>query len=327
MACASGTDALWLGIAAAGIQPGGSVITTPFSFFATASSIIRAGARPIFVDVDPETLNIAPAEIERKLKSALPLPQAIMPVHLYGQCADMDAIGRLAAEFKLLVIEDAAQASGAAWNGKPAGSLGECGRRWFLHQKPQCLWRCRNPDQQRSCPGRASERAAPNHGSRQRYSHDEIGANSRMDSIQAAVLRVKMRRLPAWNEARRTRARIHTELLSGMPSLTRTSANSKAPVSVLKTRTEAKHIFHQYVLRVQQRDKLRDFLKDRGVSTEIYYPVPLHMQKCFGYLGYAPGDLPEAEQAAKEVLALPMFPELEDHEQRYVVEAIAEFYS
>ncbi|MGH9567768.1 MAG: DegT/DnrJ/EryC1/StrS family aminotransferase, partial [Candidatus Angelobacter sp.] len=244
----------------------------------------------------------------------------------YGQCADMDAIGRLAAEFKLHVIEDAAQASGASWNGKPAGSLGECAAFSFYPTKNLSAFGDAGILTTSDPALAESARALRNHGSRQRYHHDDIGANSRMDSIQAAVLRVKMRRLPAWNEARRARARIYTELLSAA-GLTRASANSKAPVLVLKTRTEAKHIFHQYVVRVQKRDKLRDFLKDRGVSTEIYYPVPLHLQECFGYLGYAPGDLPEAEQAAKEVLALPMFPELSEHEQRYVVEAIAEFYS
>jgi dTDP-4-amino-4,6-dideoxygalactose transaminase len=169
-------------------------------------------------------------------------------------------------------------------------------------------------------------RSLRNHGAKQRYYHDEIGANSRMDSIQAAVLRVKMRYLQSWNDARRRHAQTYDQLLAAA-GLTRTGANAAAPVVLLKTRQQAHHIYHQYVIRAQQRDKLRDFLKERGVGSEIYYPVPLHLQKCFSYLGYGKGDLPESERAAAEVLALPMFAELEEAEQRHVVESIAEFYS
>lgn len=326
VACASGTDALWLGMAAAGINQGDSVITTPFSFFATASTIVRAGARPVFVDIDPETLNIDPARVGQALRNSAPRRHAVMPVHLYGQCADMDALAALAADFKLTIIEDAAQAAGATWNGKPAGSLGTAAAFSFY------------PTKNLSAFGDAgilttsdpvlAERARllRNHGAKQRYFHDEIGANSRMDSIQAAVLRVKMGHLQSWNDSRRSRARTYDQLLAAA-GLTKTGANQPAPVVLLKTRKPATHIYHQYVIRVQQRDKLRDFLKDRGVGSEVYYPVPLHLQKCFGYLGYLKGDLPEAELAAEEVLALPMFAELEESEQRYVVESIAEFYS
>jgi dTDP-4-amino-4,6-dideoxygalactose transaminase len=326
VACASGTDALWLGLAAAGVKSGDTVITTPFSFFATASSIIRAGARPIFVDIDPETLNIDPAKIEEKLRSASPRPRAIMPVHLYGQCADMDAIGRAAGEFKALVIEDAAQAAGAAWNREPAGSLGVAAAFSFYPTKNLSAFGDAGILTTNDSALAEEARSLRNHGSKQRYYHDEIGANSRLDSIQAAVLRVKMPHLAGWNQARRERGGIYDQLLNGA-GLTRMGANSPAPVMLLKTRPEAHHIFHQYVIRVRERDKLREFLKERGVGTEVYYPVPLHLQKCLAYLGYAPGDLPEAERAAADVLALPMFPELEQEEQRYVVEAIAEFYS
>ena len=320
VACASGTDALWLGLAAGGINSGDSVITTPFSFFATASSIVRAGARPVFVDVEPETLNLDPHKVRQRLEGASPHPEAMMPVHLYGQCANMDALNALAAEFSATILEDAAQAVGAAWNGKAAGSLGGAAAFSFYPTKNLSAFgdagilTTNNPDLA------ARARSLRNHGSKQRYYHDEIGANSRLDSIQAAVLRVKMKRLPQWNKLRAERARTYDQLFE------RAGLAGKK-VSSLKTRPESLHIFHQYVIRVPQRDELRSFLMERGVSTEVYYPVPLHLQKCFAYLGYTEGELPEAERAAKEVLALPMFPELETEEQKYVVESIAEFYS
>ena len=326
VACASGTDALWLGLAASGIKAGDSVITTPFSFFATASSIVRAGARPVFVDIEAETLNIDPEKVRQKLQAASPRPQAMMPVHLYGQCADMEDLNRIAGEFGLSVVEDAAQAVGAAWNGKIAGSLG--GSAAFSFYPTKNLSAFGDAGILTTNDPELAERARSlrNHGSKQRYYHDEIGANSRLDSIQAAVLRVKMKRLPQWNKERADRARVYDQLFerAGLVG----SANHKATkVALLKTRPQALHIFHQYVVRVPRRDELRNFLKERGVSTEIYYPVPLHLQKCFAYLGHAEGDLPEAERAAKDVLALPMFPELEIEEQKYVVENIAEFFS
>jgi dTDP-4-amino-4,6-dideoxygalactose transaminase len=326
VACASGTDALWLGLAAAGVKSGDAVITTPLTFFATASSIIRAGARPAFVDIDPETLNIDPEKVEASLRETSARRTAMMPVHLYGQCADMDRLARIATEFKLCVIEDAAQAVGASWNDKLAGSWGSAAAFSFYPTKnlsafgdAGALTTDRHEIAERA-------RSLRNHGAKQRYYHDEIGANSRMDAIQAAVVRVKMNHLPRWNCARRERAGIYDRLLSAA-GLTRTGATSQPPVVPLKTRPEAHHIFHQYVIRARERDKLRQFLKERGVGSEIYYPVPLHLQDCFAYLGYAKGDLPEAERAANDVLALPMFAELEEDEQRQVVEAIAEFYS
>ena len=324
--CASGTDALWLGLVAAGVKQGDSVITTPFSFFATASSIVRAGARPVFTDIDPETLNLDPAKVDACLRSGGSRRSAVMPVHLYGQCADMNAFTRVSAEFDLPIVEDAAQAVGATWNGKLAGSWGAASAFSFYPTKNLSAFGDAGALTTNSSRIAEHARSLRNHGGKQRYYHDEIGANSRLDSIQAAVLRVKMPHLASWNDARRQRAILYEQLLNGA-GLTRTGANSAAPVILLKTRKEAEHIFHQFVIRVQQRDKLRDFLKERGVSTEIYYPVPLHLQKCFAYLGYAPGDLPEAEQAARDVLALPIFPELEEYEQKHVVESIAEFYS
>ena len=323
VACASGTDALWLALAAAGIKGGDAVITTPFSFFASASSIVRAGARPVFADIDPETLNLDPAKVEQSLRQSSAARHALMPVHLYGQCPDMDALNRVAEEFNLLVIEDAAQAAGATWNGKPAGSLGVAAAFSFYPTKNLSAFGDAGALTTSDRDLAEHARSLRNHGAKQRYYHDEIGANSRMDAIQAAVLRVKMPYLARWNEARRERARIYDRLLAhaGLTS------NGQSPVVLLKTRPQAFHIFHQYVIRVQKRDQLRAFLQERGVGSEIYYPVPLHLQKCFAYLGYAPGDLPEAERAAQEVLALPMFAELEEDEQRHVVDTIAEFYS
>jgi dTDP-4-amino-4,6-dideoxygalactose transaminase len=326
VACASGTDALWLALAAAGVKQGDAVITTPFSFFATASSIVRAGARPVFVDVDPETLNLDPSAVERALKQSVPRASAIMPVHLYGQCADMDAFMRLGSEFKLAIIEDAAQAVGARWNGKLAGSWGTASAFSFYPTKNLSAFGDAGALTTNDPALAEHARSLRNHGGKQRYYHDEIGANSRLDSIQAAVLRVKMPHLASWNHARRERARLYDQLLNAA-GLTKTGAHSTAPVVLLKRQAEAEHIFHQYVIRVQQRDKLREFLKERGVSSEIYYPIPLHLQKCFSYLGYVPGGLPESERAAADVLALPMFAELEEHEQRHAVESIAEFYS
>jgi dTDP-4-amino-4,6-dideoxygalactose transaminase len=324
--CASGTDALWLGLVAAGVKQGDSVIATPFSFFATASSIVRAGARPVFLDVDPETLNLDPVKVESSLRSGGARKSAVMPVHLYGQCADMDSFRRISEEFGVPIVEDAAQAVGAKWNGKLAGSWGTAAAFSFYPTKNLSAFGDAGALITDNAGLAEHARSLRNHGSKQRYYHDEIGANSRLDSIQAAVLRVKIPHLARWNQARRERARTYDELLASA-GLTKTGANSPSPVTLLKARPQAEHIFHQYVIRVRDREKLRGFLKDRGVGTEVYYPIPLHLQKCFTYLGYVPGDLPEAEQAAKDVLALPMFAELEEFEQRHVVDSIAEFYS
>jgi dTDP-4-amino-4,6-dideoxygalactose transaminase len=324
--CASGTDGLWLALAAAGVGPGDAVITTPFSFFATASSILRAGATPVFVDVDPDTLNLDPARVEARLKTAPRGTRAVMPVHLYGQCADMDSFARLAAEFNVHVIEDAAQAVGATWNGRPAGSLGLAAAFSFYPTKNLSAFGDAGAVTTSDTWLAERMRSLRNHGSKQRYYHDEVGANSRLDAIQAAILRVKMPHLAEWNEARRQRAHRYSRLLSDA-GLTKTGADSAAPVLLLKTLPGAHHIYHQYVLRVRDRDKLRAFLNERAIGSEVYYPIPLHLQTCFSYLGYTPGDLPEAERAALDVLALPMFAELEEDEQRHVVESIAEFYS
>jgi dTDP-4-amino-4,6-dideoxygalactose transaminase len=326
LGCASGTDALWLALAAAGVGTGDEVITTSFSFFATASCITRAGSRPVFVDIDPETLNLDAAKVEQKLQSCSSRRRAILPVHLYGQCADMTAFNRLAAEYKVVVIEDAAQAVGATWAGKKAGSTGLVSAFSFYPTKNLSAFG--DAGALTTNEAALAERVVMlrDHGSRRRYYHEEIGANSRLDAIQAAVLRVKMPHLQQWNSERRERARTYDELFAAS-GLTKTGAASSSPVTLLKTRPEAHHIYHQYVIRAKKRDQLKVFMSERGIGTQIYYPVPLHLQKCFAYVGYAPGDLPETEAAAAEVLALPMFAELREDEQQYVVETIAEFYS
>ena len=324
--CASGTDALWLALVAAGVQPGDSVITTPFSFFASASSVVRVGARPLFVDVDPRTLNLNHELVARRMKTT-PNLRAILPVHLYGQCADMDSFRSIAAEFRLALIEDAAQAFGASWRGERAGSLGKAAAFSFY------------PTKNLSAAGEAGcvttqdsqvaerMRSLRNHGSRERYFHDEMGWNSRLDGMQAAVLRVKMKHLEEWNRGRRERAAAYDARFTRAGLRASNGNDPRSPVQFLECLPQAHHIYHQYVVRAQRRDELRKFLAERGVGTEVYYPLPLHLQKCFAYLGYREGDLPEAERAAREVLALPIFPELTDEEQNYVVETIAEFYS
>jgi dTDP-4-amino-4,6-dideoxygalactose transaminase len=323
--CASGTDALWLALLALDVQPGDTVITTAFSFFASASAIARIGARPVLLDVDPHTLNLDPAAVERFLWPGKPRNlRALLPVHLYGQCADMDQFDRLAAEYKLPILEDAAQAIGASWRGRRAGILGSLAAFSFYPTKNLSAYgdaglvTTNDPDL-------ASHlRRLRNHGSPRRYLHEEVGWNSRLDAIQAAILRVKLPHIESWNQQRRARAASYDRLFtqSGL-----TSATGDGPVRVLATSPHAHHVFHQYVIRAQRRNELREFLTVRQIGSDVYYPIPLHLQPAFAYLGYREGDLPESERAAKEVLALPIFPELTESEQQWVVESVAEFYS
>jgi dTDP-4-amino-4,6-dideoxygalactose transaminase len=322
--CASGTDALWLALVAAGIQPGDAVVTTPFSFFASASAIVRAGARPVFADIDPGTWNLDAVALARTLRGERRGKlRAVLPVHLYGQCADMDALGELAEEFQLVVIEDAAQAIGAEWSGRHAGALGAAAALSFYPTKNLSAYGDAGAVTTMDADWAGHMRRLRNHGSPRRYVHEEMGWNSRLDSIQAAILRVKLRYVAEWNEARRVRAAEYDRLLTGAGLVSR---DESAPVTLPWRDPKARHVFHQYVVRVERRDELRAFLGDRGIGSEIYYPIPLHMQSCFAHLGYREGDFPEAERAAREVLALPMFPELRREEQEYVVAAIAEFY-
>jgi dTDP-4-amino-4,6-dideoxygalactose transaminase len=323
--CASGTEALWLALVAAGVKPGDSVITTPFSFFASASSIVRAGATPIFIDVDPATLNLDPIRVEQRLHGKRnESVRAILPVHLYGQCADMDRFDSIAQEFQLPVVEDAAQAIGAEWSGRPAGSLGVAAAFSFYPTKNLSAYGDAGIVTATRPELAEHMRRLRNHGSPRRYYHDEFGWNGRLDAIQAAVLRVKLSHLAEWNEKRRQHAATYDRLFAAAGL---TASPGYTPVRLPARSPQAKHVFHQYVVRAQRRDELRKFLADRGIGTEIYYPLPLHLQPAFAYLGLQTGDLPIAEQAAQEVLALPMFPELTEAEIRSVVETIADFYS
>lgn len=326
--CASGTDALWLALQACGAGEGNAVVTSPFSFFASVSSIVRCGATPILVDVEPAALNIDSAKVEGALKRSRNV-SAVMPVHLYGQCADMDRLSQLAKEHNIAIVEDAAQAFGAAWKNKKAGTFGSAGCFSFYPTKNL------SAAGDAGCVTTNDEAVAQhlrrlrNHGSERRYYHTEIGWNSRLDALQAAVLRVKLKHLDDWTQRRRVVAcRYHGMFAAaGLTNAQSQSASRQAPIGLLALSPDAHHIYHQFVVRALQRDALRDFLTERGIGSEIYYPLPLHLQECFKYLGYRAGDLPESERAAREVLALPIFPELREDEQQRVVAAIAEFYS
>ncbi|HEY6302501.1 MAG TPA: DegT/DnrJ/EryC1/StrS family aminotransferase [Terriglobales bacterium] len=343
--CASGTEALWLALVAAGVKPGDSVMTTAFSFFASASAIVRAGATPVFVDVDPGTLNIDAAIVGRQLRARRPENlRAILPVHLYGQCADMDRFDRIvkahaeehAQEFGVAIVEDAAQAIGAEWSGRGAGALGATAAFSFYPTKNLSAYGDAGIVTTTSPRMAEHMRQLRNHGSPRRYYHDEFGWNGRMDAIQAAVLRVKLAHIADWNQSRRQHAATYDALFaasglthnqSSLPTADQISNQSGGPVRLLARSPQAKHVFHQYVIRAQRRDDLRKFLAERKIGSEIYYPLPLHLQPVFSYLGLKAGDMPVAERAAQEVLALPMFPELSESEIRWVVESIAEFYS
>jgi dTDP-4-amino-4,6-dideoxygalactose transaminase len=351
--CASGTDALWLALAAAGIGPGDQVLTSPFSFFASASAIVRAGARPVFADIDPATFNLDPELVGRFLRSAKnDKLRALLPVHLYGQCADMESLTKLADEFRLALIEDAAQAIGADWkdgNGQTrrAGSMSIAAAFSFYPTKNLSAYGDAGLVTTSNSEIGAHMRRLRNHGSPKRYLHEEMGWNSRLDAIQAAILRVKLKYVEGWNENRRhvatTYDRLFAEagLAKKLPeqcsestiqnqrsaiSNQQSAISESYPIQLPHIAPAAHHVFHQYVVRAYRRDELREFLTARQIGTEIYYPIPLHLQPAFIYLGHREGDFPEAERAAKEVLALPMFPELTEDEQRRVVTSIADFY-
>jgi dTDP-4-amino-4,6-dideoxygalactose transaminase len=313
--CASGSDALLLALMALDIKAGDEVITTPFSFFATASAIARTGATPVFVDIEPRTYNLDPALLEAAITERT---RAIMPVHLYGQCADMDALLEVAARHALPVIEDAAQAIGAEDGGRRAGSLGRIG--CFSFYPTKNLGAAGDAGLLTTADDALAERLRRLrvHGGATEYLHTEIGINSRLDALQAAVLRVKLPHLDGWSQARRERAETYSLLL--------TNAHLRFNLRVPFIRENVRHIFHQYVVRVpEHRDALVEHLRARGVGVKIYYPVPLHMQECFRYLGYREGALPEAERAARETLALPIYPELRLEQQQYVVDALGRF--
>jgi dTDP-4-amino-4,6-dideoxygalactose transaminase len=327
LGCSSGTDALWLALAAAGIGPGDAVLTTPFSFFASVSAILRAGATAVLADIDPVTFNLAPAAVESVLNSPQPKPiRAILPVHLYGQCADWTAFSRIGKSHNLKLIEDAAQAWGAKWNCVHAGSLGDIAAFSFYPTKN--LSAAGEAGMVTTNSGDLAERIRMlrQHGMRTRYYHDEIGWNARMDGFQGAILAVKLKYIEGWNQSRSTLAARYHQIFTAA-GLAESGPYPTHGVVLPQEVPGAHHIWHQYVLRTNCRDQLRAFLADRKIGSEIYYPVPLHLQSALKHLGYKEGDFPEAEQAAKEVLAIPIFPELREDEQQTVVAAIAEFFS
>jgi dTDP-4-amino-4,6-dideoxygalactose transaminase len=315
LGCASGTDALWLALAGAGIGPGNAVVTTPFSFFASVSSILRAGATPVLVDIDRATFNLDPAAVGRVLEAPQPIPiAAVLPVHLYGQCADWTAFRSLGEKFGLKLIEDAAQAWGAEWQGTKAGALGDAAAFSFYPTKNLSAAGDAGMVTTRQEVLAERVRMLRQHGMRHRYHHDEVGWNARMDGFQAAVLSVKLKYIEDWNEARRRVAGRYHELFRA--------------AGLAESGPYPRHslVLHQYVIRTTRRDQLRAFLTSRKIGSEIYYPVPLHMQEALKPLGYREGSFPEAERAAREVLALPMFPEIREDEQQRVVHAIGEFF-
>lgn len=316
--CGSGSDALLLALLALDVRAGDEVVTTPFTFFATAGAIARTGARAIFADIEPHTYNVDPARVEEALTERT---RAVMPVHLYGQCADMDALMSACEPRGIPVIEDAAQAIGADdAAGRHAGSIGAMG--CFSFYPTKNLGAAGEAGLVTTNDDKLAERLRRLrvHGGATEYHHDEVGFNSRLDTMQAAVLRVKLPHLDAWSDARSERAATYTRMLS--------DAGLEGSVTPPHVVQGARHIFHQYVIRVDaaRRDALVEHLKSNGVGTKIYYPVPLHMQPCFAYLGHKEGDFPESERAARETLALPMYPELTVEQQEYVVETIRRFF-
>jgi dTDP-4-amino-4,6-dideoxygalactose transaminase len=310
----SGTDALLVALMALGVGPGDEVVTSPFSFFASAGEISRLRARPVFADIEPETFNV---DANRLPAVITPRTKVVLPVHLYGQCCDMDAVREVAGEIP--VVEDAYQAVGATYGGRAAGSLATMGAFSFY------------PTKNLGAAGDAGAVTTDSdelaalvsnlrlHGESERYRHTRVGGNFRLDSLQAAVLLAKLPRLDAWTDRRIAIAARYGELLRDAGRAGRIALPSVAP--------GRRHVFHQYVVRVQERDRVRARLSDVGISTAVFYPIPLHLQECFADLGYREGDFPESEKAANEVLALPMFPQLTDGEVDRVAEAVRDAVS
>lgn len=302
----SGTDALLISLMALDIGEGDEVITTPFTFFATAGSIFRVGAKPVFVDIDPKTYNIDPELIEQKITDKT---KAIMPVHIFGQCAEMDKINEIAKKHDLVVIEDAAQAIGSEYKGRRAGSLGDVGCFSFFPSKN--LGCCGDGGLVTTNNDELAEkiRILRQHGSKPKYYHKIIGGNFRLDTMQAAVLLEKFPYLEEWHKGRQKNAEYYNEHL-------------KDVVDTPFVESYNIMIYNQYTIRTPLRDELQDKLNEANIGNAIYYPVPLHLQECFAYLGYKGGDLPESEKAAKEVVSIPIYPELTDEQMDYVIRVI-----
>ena len=311
----SGTDALLISLMALGVGPGDEVITTPFTFFATVGSIVRVGATPVFADIEPDTFNIDPLKVEERITART---KACIPVHLFGQSTNMDPLRELANKYGLALIEDAAQALGTEYKGKRVGTLGNLGCFSFFPSKNLGAFGDGGIVVTNDPELAERLRILRNHGSKPKYYHKIVGGNFRLDSLQAAVLRVKLKHLETWTAGRRKNAELYNELFRGSGL---SSDQFTAPPLVRE-----RHIYNQYVIRVRDRDSLKKFLASEGISTEIYYPLPMHLQECFAHLGYLTSDFPVSELAAKEVLAIPIYPELTDDKLRYVVEKMAKFY-
>lgn len=313
---ASGSDALLLALMAGGVGPGDEVLTVPFTFFATAGSISRLGARPVFVDIQRDTFNLDP---ERLAASITPKTKAVIPVHLFGQCADMEKINAIARPRGLIVIEDACQAIGAARHGRKAGTLGDAAAFSFFPSKNLGGFGDGGLITMHDAGMADLVSRLRVHGSRTRYEHDLVGINSRLDALQAAVLQVKLRYLDRWTEGRRRNAARYAERLK--------DAKLDGHVTVPVTAPGNHHVFNQYTIRAQRRDELKEYLRQKGIGSEIYYPLPLHLQACYKDLGYRKGAFPESERAAQEVLSLPVYAELAEDQLGYVVQTIRRFYT
>jgi dTDP-4-amino-4,6-dideoxygalactose transaminase len=308
----SGTDALLLALMALEVGPGDEVITTPFTFFATAGSVHRLGAKPVFVDIEPASFNLDPAKIAAAVTKRT---KAIIPVHLFGQCAEMDPIMDIACRHRLAVVEDAAQAIGAEYRGRRAGSMGAAGCFSFFPSKNLGGFGDGGMITTDDEALARRMRMLRNHGAEPKYYHKLVGGNFRLDALQAAVLRVKLTHLEDWSAARQRNAGRYRGMISRAGLDGKVTCPAELPAR--------RHIYNQFSIRTARRDALKAKLAERKVGHEIYYPVPLHRQECFAALGYGPGSLPESERAAAEVLALPIYPELTEAQQQYVVDALA----
>ena len=330
----SGTDALLVSLMALGVQPGDEIITTPYTFFATGGSIHRMGAVPVFVDIDPLSYNINPALIEAAITSKT---KAIMPVHLYGQMADMDPIMAIAQRHNLYVIEDGAQAIGAEYKGRRAGSIGHFGCFSFFPSKNLGAFGDGGMITANDPALAHKAKLLRNHGAEPKYYHKLVGGNFRLDALQAAILRIKLRYLDGWTAGRQQNAATYRRLFmeAGLVADEGRTTNDQDLPFVLRPSSfvglpaeepERRHVYNQFVIRTGRRDAVMAKLKERKIGNEIYYPLPLHLQECFASLGYQPGSLPESERAAKETLALPIYPELTEEMQAAVVSSIVEAY-